>query len=732
MKYTLCKLWFTSLLLAGCGSGASSRAQIDDSRRPPPPPAPPAAVAPTPSDPKSGSAPASDPEQAKPPGGDESAPAPPSAPGYPAAVLIGARVDNVRTDPAEIVIQVGDSVALGEDLFLVAYDARDQPVRGVVVRPALESRFAVLEGGYLRGLAEGTTELRMAIRAPPASGTGPPEVRIFSAPVAVVGRPVARVEIADAGLRLLVGTVVGLKARAYTAAGDLRTSFAVEWRSSRPDLVTVDERGFVRALQSGAATVYATAEGVEGRLTLEVDESPVAAFEVTGPAQGRTGDVLHYRVVALDADGNEVEGVAAHYSVAAVGEGARHAALIYQDGGFVAERVGLYRVVATVGGRSGEIIVEAVARGVGEDARVVGRGVVPDRPTADLWAFTGTDGRDYVYAGTRSERMVAWEVTNPANPTLTDFVEVDARAVADVAVNAAGTFAAITREGASDGENGIVILDLADPAHPVVADDYTKGLKEGATKVLFADTLLYVVPAGSPDLHILDASRPTDIEEVARWGIERPGARLSDLRVAGGLAYLAYGPDGVHILDVGDRRWGGTPTEPVAVGSYTHPEGSSRVSLPYRSADGHSYLFVVEETPACDACASGAGRRGHRSHAFVRVLDIGDPTAPRAVARYEVPEAAARSLWVEGDRLYIAYGRAGLRVVDISGELRGDLYRQGREVARVPTGDPDGHTANSPMAMGVQSHRGAIVVSDRNSGLWAVELDPPGAAGVGP
>lgn len=404
------------MLLAGCGSGPSSRAQIDDSRRPPPLPAPPAAVAPTPGDPRSDSAPASDSEEATPRGGDDSAPAPPSAPGYPAAVLIGARVEDVRSDPAEIVVQVGDSVALGEDLLLVAYDARDQPVRGVVVRPALESRFAVLEGGYLRGLAEGTAELRMAILAPPASGTGPPEVRRFSALVAVVGRPVAGVEIADPG-RLLVGTVVGLQARAYTAAGDLRTSVAVEWRSSRPDLVTVDERGFARALHSGAAVVYATAEGVEGRFVLEVDESPVAAVEVTGPARGRTGDVLRYRAVALDADGNGVEGVAAHYSVAAAGEGDGHGALIYQDGGFVAERAGLYRVVATVGGRSGEAIVEAVARGVGADAQVVGRGVVPDRPTADLWAFTGTDGRDYVYSTRAPTRSACWRGTSPTRRT---------------------------------------------------------------------------------------------------------------------------------------------------------------------------------------------------------------------------------------------------------------------------------------------------------------------------
>ncbi len=33
-------------------------------------------------------------------------------------------------------------------------------------------------------------------------------------------------------------------------------------------------------------------------------------------------------------------------------------------------------------------------------------------------------------------------------------------------------------------------------------------------------------------------------------------------------------------------------------------------------------------------------------------------------------------------------GRA--RVVDVSGELRADLYRQGREIARYWTGNPEG------------------------------------------
>ena len=36
--------------------------------------------------------------------------------------------------------------------------------------------------------------------------------------------------------------------------------------------------------------------------------------------------------------------------------------------------------------------------------------------------------------------------------------------------------------------------------------------------------------------------------------------------------------------------------------------------------------------------------------------------------------------WVYGDRLLAAFYQAGIRILDISGELLGDLYKQGREI----------------------------------------------------
>jgi hypothetical protein len=86
-------------------------------------------------------------------------------------------------------------------------------------------------------------------------------------------------------------------------------------------------------------------------------------------------------------------------------------------------------------------------------------------------------------------------------------------------------------------------------------------------------------------------------------------------------------------------------------------------------------------------------------------------------------------VWVEDGLLYIAYYQGGLRIVDVSGDLRGDLYRQGREVGRFRTGgsEDDAIVPNSPMAWGPQPFKGNIFVSDMNSGLWVVkhERRPP-------
>jgi len=61
-------------------------------------------------------------------------------------------------------------------------------------------------------------------------------------------------------------------------------------------------------------------------------------------------------------------------------------------------------------------------------------------------------------------------------------------------------------------------------------------------------------------------------------------------------------------------------------------------------------------------------------------------------------------------------------VVDISGELRGDLYAQGREIAWLKTTDEQTMVPDWPMTWGAQIFKVHIYTSDLNSGLWIARL----------
>ena len=89
--------------------------------------------------------------------------------------------------------------------------------------------------------------------------------------------------------------------------------------------------------------------------------------------------------------------------------------------------------------------------------------------------------------------------------------------------------------------------------------------------------------------------------------------------------------------------------------------------------------------------------------------------------------AGAHNVWVAGDTLYMGDYQGGLRVLDISGELRGDLLRQGREIAHVVTGDGHGVVPNAPNAWGAHIPERTDLRPRHQLG----PLDRPGGAEVG-
>jgi hypothetical protein len=61
-------------------------------------------------------------------------------------------------------------------------------------------------------------------------------------------------------------------------------------------------------------------------------------------------------------------------------------------------------------------------------------------------------------------------------------------------------------------------------------------------------------------------------------------------------------------------------------------------------------------------------------------------------------------------------------VVDISGDLVGDLYNQGREMGYLLTGSPEGYIPNDTMVWGAQLYKGHVFYSDFNTGLGAAKV----------
>lgn len=617
------------------------------------------------------------------------------------AVLPRAAAAQLSITPERAEIRVGETAELsvrGADGRMVD----DAGVRWLAATPELATIDA---DGVVTALNPGTARFTAVMGTASASTT-----------VVVRPLPVSRLDARLPAERPLAGQALPLTVRATDRLGAVVDDPALVYASADPSVAAVDPGGLVFARRPGSTELTVrTADGA-ATTTVRVDVAPGEGLSYAiAPEQTsvRTGDVVRFRATARRADSGEVRAFPG-WSVSGAG------AQIENDGGegvFVAERPGTYRVTARLGENA---VVSSVVRvdERGHDAELVhvGRGPIGAHHSGDVWVFEGVDGRDYAYIGTFFyDWMKVWDVTDPGAPVLTDSLQVDARRINDVKIHANNRLGIVTREGASSRRNGMVLLDLSTPAHPTILSEYTETLTGGVHNVWIESDLdlVYAVHNGTRAVHVIDIADPRSPREVGRWEIDNEQRSLHDVIVQDGYAYVSYWDDGVVTLDVGAGTHGGTPTEPAFVSQFKYPIGNTHVAWRHGK-----YLFVGDEIfPAGWDADKPIDARG-----YIHVLDMTDMDNPVEVARYEVPEAGAHNVWAEGDRLYVGYYQAGLRVLDISGELRGDLYEQGREIAVIKTTDENTTTPNWPMTWGAQIHKGKIYTSDLNSGLWIAEL----------
>lgn len=648
--------------------------------------------------------------------------------------LAGQTVTGIVAEPERVQVTAGQSVpivvrAIGADGQTV-----DAPLR--IAGPRRGVRVA---NGQVTGIAAGEYEIFVASIS--TDGGAPIQLRI---PV-TVGWPAVEevVVIAEPG-RFFAGTRILHRASASHADGTARPYPEVTWSSSDESVATVDPFGNVRGVSVGSVTITASVDGITGSLRHEVEDSPVTRLELSGgQIQVRTGDVQSFDAAAYDAQGSRIDDVPLSWSYLYQADDSIRAPAgpaQIEQGRMVADVPGVYTAVASTGSVRAEFSFRVVSRNAVRTLDVVGQGRESRVFTTDLWIWEGVDGRDYALTGSKFGDGISmvWDVTDPSNIFKTDSIQVDARTTNDVKASPDGRYAAISREGASNRRNGVVILDLTDPAHPRVASTFEgNGVTGGVHNMYATEDYLFALAGGDKYviIDVRDLANPRYVSEY-----NHPNSRVHDVWVHDGLAYSAEWETGIVVVDVGNGEWGGSIENPVFVTSFPLTTGSTHAVFPYyQESTGRMLLIVGDERVQRNGLAwqgtgpdhrqqynpeTGKGGYPRATSGYTQIVDFTDPMNPVQLARYEVSEYGTHNMWVENDILYQAYYEGGVRMVDISGDLMGNLYTQGRELSVFKAFDPLGYIPNSAAAWGVMPWKGNIFFADINSGMWAVQMQP--------
>ena len=261
-----------------------------------------------------------------------------------------------------------------------------------------------------------------------------------------------------------------------------------------------------------------------------------------------------------------------------------------------------------------------------------------------------------------------YDISNPAAPSPVGGADTQGTVYR---VAATGTSLVV-----ANGTSGILILDISNPNHPVPSGSLdTPGDARG---VAVSGSHAYVAD-GAGGLLVVDIANPSAPTIVGSAAISTG----SSLAIVGERVYVASGY-GFEVVDVatpaspqilGGGRTPGTVCGIVVAGAYAcvastagveffdisdpaPPRIDIRAGLTFCDANavaaGGDYVYVVDSGADDEGC-SGA----------LEVVDVSDPTRPRAVARLDTPRGAC-NVAVSGSHAYVAAGSNGLEVIDVS------------------------------------------------------------------
>jgi hypothetical protein len=296
---------------------------------------------------------------------------------------------------------------------------------------------------------------------------------------------------------------------------------------------------------------------------------------------------------------------------------------------------------------------------------VIGTGVVAERRTAEVaargnWAYTST------YQGALSgDAIKVWNVAGAAPVLVDSLIIASVLRTGDIQISADGSLLVVATEVAG---GSIVIYSRADSAHPQLLSRFTNANTSRGVHTVKLGTVngrhyafLSVNPS-PPQLVVVDITNPSNPTEVLVKQMGLPF--VHDVFVRDGILFTALWHGGLTIWDIGGAGTAGaSPTNPIQLGNVLTVNGSVHNVWWYHAPGGSKrYAFVGEEAP---------GVLGARSAGDVHVVDVSDLRNPREVALFNVPGSGPHNFVMDeaAGILYVAYYDAGVRALDVTGDL---------------------------------------------------------------
>lgn len=348
-----------------------------------------------------------------------------------------------------------------------------------------------------------------------------------------------------------------------------------------------------------------------------------------------------------------------------------------------------------------------------------------DRFTSEI-AVIGNTG----YTGTWSRRnnipgnvVKIWDLA-PNAPVLVDSILIEAAGtVGDLQISDDRSLLVVANE--YDPNGAITLFNIANPRSPQSIIRFTTtDIARGVHTVKLARVnsrhyaFLSINPTGNSParLVIVDITSPGQPQQVYSATMGNP--YVHDVFVRDGLLFTALWHDGMTVWDIGGGGRGGSPANPIALGNVKTVGGFAHNVYWYHNQKTGSkrYIFVGEEQVT------------NPSAGDIHVVDASDFARMKEVAVYHRPQYGTHNFAVDEAKglLYAAYYEAGVRVLDITGELhacrdnertadgRCDLLLMGREVANALTSD-------QVKIWGVAMNETHLFASDMQWGIWKLD-----------